>query len=168
MNHSAPPQPLPPQLPQQPPPGLPPYVPTLADQDADHLKTLSICYYVQAGLTALGASVPVIHLVMGVAMLTGSFTSPEVSPHDQEAMRMMGGFFVAIAMLVIILGWTLAVCNLLVARRIVRRKSRVLCLVTAGVNCLSIPLGTTLGVFTFIVLSRPSVAESFARNDVQG
>ena len=155
-------------MPPQPPPGLPPYVQTMADQDAEHLKILSICYYVQAGLTALGACVPVIHLFMGVAMLTGSFASPGASSHDLEAMRMMGGFFVAIATLIILLGWAFAVCNFLVARRIVRRQSRVLCLVTAGINCLSIPLGTTLGVFTFVVMGRPSVAESFARNERQG
>ena len=27
----------------------------------------------------------------------------------------------------------------------------------AGVNCLSMPIGTTLGIFTFVVLLRPSV-----------
>ncbi len=156
-----------PTMPPPPPLGLPPHVQTVVDQDTEHLRILSVCYYVQAGLTALGASIPVIHLMMGVAMLTGSFAPKASSPQDLEAMRMMGGFFVAIAALVILLGWALAICNLVVARRIVQRRSRVLCLVTAGINCLSIPLGTILGVFTFIVMSRPSVAESFSRNEGQ-
>lgn len=34
-------------------------------------------------------------------------------------------------------------------------------MVVAGVSCLSIPLGTALGVFTFIVLSRPSIVRLF-------
>jgi len=152
-------------MPPQPPSGLPPYVQTQERQDAEHLKILSICYYVQAGLTALGACVPVIHLVMGIGMLTGSFAGPGASGHDQDSLRMMGGFFVVIAGVIILLGWGLAVCNFIVAKRIVKRQSRVLCMVTAGINCLSIPLGTTLGIFTFIVMSRPSVAESFARNE---
>jgi len=152
-------------MPPQPPAGRPPYLRNQEQQDAEHLKILSICYYVQAGLTALGACIPVIHLVMGIAMLTGNFSGSAGSTQDQEALRMMGGFFVVIAALIILLGWGLAVCNFVVAKRIVRRQSRVLCMVTAGINCLSIPLGTTLGIFTFIVMSRPSVAESFARNE---
>jgi hypothetical protein len=152
-------------MPPQPPSGLPHYVRTQADQDAEHLRILSVCYYVQAGLTALCACIPLIHLVMGVAMMTGGFSGPGASSHDQESLRMTGGFVVLFAGLIILLGWGLAVCNYLVAKRIVRRRSRILCMVTAGINCLSMPLGTTLGVFTFIVLSRPSVAESFARNE---
>ncbi len=152
-------------MPPQPPAGLSPYARTQEGQDAEHLKILSICYYEQAGLTALGSCFPVIHLVMGIGMMTGSFAGPGASTHDQESLRMMGGFFVVIAGLIILLGWALAVCNFIVAKRIVRRQSRVLCMVTAGINCLSVPLGTTLGIFTFVVLSRPSVAESFARNE---
>ena len=34
-------------------------------------------------------------------------------------------------------------------------------MIIAGINCLGIPLGTTLGVFTFIVLLRPSVQHVF-------
>ncbi len=157
-----------PTVPPQPPAGPPRHVQTVVDQDAEHLRILSVCYYVQAGLTALGACIPVIHLVMGGAMLAGRFAPQGASPHDLEAMRMMGGFFVAIAALLILLGWALAICNFMVARRIMQRRSRVLCLVTAGINCLSIPLGTVLGVFTFIVMSRPSVAESFSRNAGRG
>ena len=42
------------------------------------------------------------------------------------------------------------------------RRARTFSLVMAGVNCLSVPLGTTLGVFTFIVLLRESVAAQYA------
>lgn len=152
-------------MPPQPPPGLPPYVQTFADKDAEHLKILSICYYVQAGLTALGACVPVIHVAMGIAMLTDSFPSSGASSADRDAMHAMGGMFVVFGSIAIVLGWAFAVCNFLVARRIAKRKSRILCYVVAGLNCLSIPIGTTLGVFTFIVMGRPSIADSFARNE---
>lgn len=152
-----PPQPLPPQ----PPAGLPAMV--HQDQDVEHIKILSICYYVQAGLTALCACIPIVHLVMGAAMLSGNFGGSSVPTHEQEAMKMMGGMFVGFATLFILAGWTMAVMNFLVARRIVRRESRILCLVVAGINCLSMPLGTALGVFTFIVLGRRQVIASFDR-----
>ena len=57
----------------------------------------------------------------------------------------------------LLFGWTLGALTLLSGYFIVRRKCRTFSLVIAGINCLSIPLGTTLGVFTIIVLMRDSV-----------
>jgi hypothetical protein len=42
------------------------------------------------------------------------------------------------------------------------RKSRVFCMVVAGVSCLEFPYGTALGVFSFIVLGSGSVVQLFA------
>jgi hypothetical protein len=39
------------------------------------------------------------------------------------------------------------------------------CLVTAGLACLFQPVGLVLGVFTFLVLLRPSVKILFERED---
>jgi len=51
---------------------------------------------------------------------------------------------------------------LIVAGSSLRSKRRwVLCLVVAGMNCLNAPLGTVLGVFTFLVLFRPTVKALF-------
>lgn len=46
-------------------------------------------------------------------------------------------------------------------RSLSRRRHYVFCLVAAGLACLSFPLGTALGVFTFMVLQRPSVKALF-------
>ena len=43
------------------------------------------------------------------------------------------------------------------ARFLRGRRHRTFSLIVAGINCLGIPLGTILGVFTLIVLLRPSV-----------
>ena len=153
-------------MPAQPPAGLP--VMLERDQDVEHIKILSVCYYVDAGLTALSACVPVFHLFIGAAMLSGGFGSASVPAHEREMMQLMGGLFVGIASLVILLGWLMAVLNFVVARKIVRRESRILCLVVAGINCLNMPLGTVLGVFTFIVLGRPQVVQSFEDNHAPG
>jgi hypothetical protein len=42
-----------------------------------------------------------------------------------------------------------------------RHRNRLFCLIMAGITCLSVPLGTILGVFTFVVLLRPGVTELF-------
>jgi|TARA_B110000914_G_scaffold171852_1_gene152658 hypothetical protein len=49
------------------------------------------------------------------------------------------------------------ILNLMSAHYMGRRRHKVFSMITAGLNCLSIPLGTILGIFTFVVLSRQSV-----------
>lgn len=39
------------------------------------------------------------------------------------------------------------------------------CLVMAGIECMFMPFGTVLGVFTIIVLMRESVQKLFAANE---
>ena len=51
--------------------------------------------------------------------------------------------------------------NLLSAVFMRQRKHRIFSIIVASINCLQIPFGTTLGVFTFIVLMRESVRQSY-------
>ena len=57
------------------------------------------------------------------------------------------------------------VLNLFTGLGLLKYRLRPLSFVTAGINCLSFPLGTVLGVFTFIVLGRETVAESYRWNN---
>ena len=150
-----------PPIPPQPPAGLPRQEVSVFDQDQGHLKTLSICYYVMAGLSVIATLFGAIYVVMGGMMMSGNFTPSGGSHHDTEALQAMGGMFLGIGIFCILITLTSAVLEFIVARRIVERRSRMLCLIVAGINCLSMPIGTVLGVFTFIVLSRPQVATSF-------
>ncbi|MNW11626.1 hypothetical protein D3C71_2091290 [compost metagenome] len=54
------------------------------------------------------------------------------------------------------------ILTLMAARRLSQRRSLTLCIVVAAVSCMQIPFGTALGVFTLIVLNRPSVKAMFA------
>jgi hypothetical protein len=60
-------------------------------------------------------------------------------------------------------GWILLhmILNFLAARSLSSRRNRVFVIVVSSLNCLSIPFGLALGVFTLIVLSRPSMRVSF-------
>jgi hypothetical protein len=50
-------------------------------------------------------------------------------------------------------------------RSLARRKRYLFCLIVAGTMCVMCnPLGTVLGVFTIVVLLRPSVKELFGAN----
>ena len=155
---------MPPQQ-VQPPSGLPPHPQTQVNQDAEHLKILFICYYVMSGLSLISAAVFMIYVVMGGAMMSGKMNGGRAaSSHAASDMQMMGGFFLVIGILGTLFVAGIALLEFFVAKKLVRRESKTLCFVVAGINCLSMPLGTVLGIFTFLVLSRPSVAESFARN----
>jgi hypothetical protein len=84
----------------------------------------------------------------------------DVGP-PREFFRFIGIFFVCIASVFIIFGWTLAICTIFVGRNLVRRQRYIFCMVIAAIHCINIPFGTVLGVFTITVLTRPSVKELF-------
>ena len=126
-------------------------------QDSEHLKLLSIFHYVVAGLTALFACIPFIHFFMGLALATGAF--PDTDPEAQP----VGIFIMVFAGLFILAGWALAVLIAYAGRSLQTRRRYTYCLVMAGVECIFMPFGTVLGVFTIIVLMRDSVKELFGR-----
>ena len=69
----------------------------------------------------------------------------------------MGATFIVVA-------WTVVILLLVAAARLRRRTSRTFCMVVAGISCLFMPIGTVLGVFTIIVLARPTVKALFESN----
>jgi len=126
--------------------------------DLRQLQLLSVFHYVVGGLTGLFALFPVIHLVMGLGMLGGDFGDSAAGPLSP---RLFGWIFVAIASLMIVLGLALAGLMVYAGRCIARRRRHLLCLVVAGLSCVMMPLGTVLGVFTLVVLTRPRVRALF-------
>ena len=144
------------------PPGLPPMLPPLLrDQrkiDIGHLKLLSIFHYVAAGLSLFGILFVLLHFTMMHAILG----NPKMWEGQKQAPPME--IFAMFKWFYLLLGaWFLAslVLNIISGLCIHRRKNRTFSLVTAAVNCLHVPIGTVLGVFTFIVLLRDSVEELY-------
>ncbi len=130
------------------------------NQDLEHLRLLSIFHYVVAGLTALFACLPVFHLIFGLVMLfaPGTFEHGHHGPpNDPAILRLVGAILTFVAALLILGGWSLAVCVLLAGRFLSRRRHYTFCLVIAALLCMITPFGTILGVFTIIVLVRPTV-----------
>ncbi len=73
-------------------------------------------------------------------------------------------FLTALYVIIGVVLVTLCVCNALSGHYIKKRKNRIFSFIIAGLNCLQFPLGTALGVFTFIVLTRDSVRISYGVN----
>ena len=144
---------------------IPPPEPGFRDQrkiDADHLRILSICHYVGAGLSLLGLGFIGLHYaIMGTVFANPAMWENAKDGPPPEAFftffSVFKWFYLAGAVMLVAYG----IMNFLSARFIKARRHRTFSLVLGGVNCLRMPLGTLLGVFTIIVLTRESVREIY-------
>jgi len=130
--------------------------------DQEHLRLLVIFHYVLAGITALFACMPLIHIALGLFFLL----APDEMMKDSQGEGpppFIGWFFVIFGSLFVLMGWVVAVLTYLSGRYMARRTKRVFSLVMAGVQCAFVPFGTVLGIFTLIVLLRDSVRRLYER-----
>jgi hypothetical protein len=129
-------------------------------RDQEHLRLLSILHYVVSGLVALIALFPVLHLVIGLFLI---FAPDKFAGQGQgPPPALVGWVFVIFALLFITVGWIFAAFVLVTGRFLARRKHYTFCLVMAAIECVFMPFGTILGVFTIVVLMRESVKPLFA------
>lgn len=154
MNHTPPP--IPP---------MPPLAPLPRDQrniDADHLNLLSIFHFVGAGL----AFFAMLLLLAEFAVFHFMFTNPafwqsQRQPAPPPEIFQMFGAFIWFYLVIGLFALVSAILNILSGVFLRARKHRTFSFVVAGINCVHIPLGTILGVFTIIVLTRESVRELY-------
>jgi len=147
--------------------GVPPML--VVDRDSGHLNTLALMHYVLAGLMFLQMLFLCGHyMFMSTMMQTmashppspasgGPTLSPAGKDPFPDGMMDMFIWFYIIFGLILLVG---IVMNVLSARWIKQRKNRMFSMVVAAINCLQMPLGTILGIFTIIVLIRPSVVQT--------
>jgi hypothetical protein len=135
--------------------------PPVVNQDEEHLRLLAIFHYVVAGIAALFSLFPVIHLIVGLFIVFGAKHFKQQGNLPPE---WFGWFFIIFASFFILIGLTMAILILINGRCIAKRKHYTFCQVMSGVECLFMPFGTILGVFTLIVLSRPSVKPLFGHS----
>lgn len=130
--------------------------------DEEHLKLLSIFYMVSAGLTGLFSFFGIFYAAMGGFIGYAVIHSPQVQTGTGgPPPEFLGWIFAVIGCAIFVFGMAMAILKFYVARCLKRRTSRTFCLVIAAISCLEFPYGTALGVFTFIVLGRPSVTQTF-------
>ena len=126
--------------------------------DDEHLRLLSIFHYIKGGITGVVSCIPIFHVVLGLAMII----APHVFGQGKDLPpAFIGWLFVVIGSFIILLGLTFAALTLIAGRCIARRRHRTFCFVWACVQCISVPFGTVLGVFTILVLNRASVKALF-------
>ena len=128
--------------------------------DNEHLRVLSICYYVSAGLNVFLSLFGLLYAFMGMMITAAAIQAPSHSSQDASP-EFVAAFFGLFGIGMFSVMVVLAVLKFVAARRLSQRRSRTLCMIVAALTCFGIPVGTVLGVFTFVVLSRPSVEREF-------
>jgi hypothetical protein len=129
--------------------------------DTEHLRLLAIFHYVVAGLAALFSMFPLLYTTIGTVFV---FAARHGTPKPGEELppEFLGWIFVGIGSFLFLLGIAMAICILIAGRCLSRRRCCSFALVMACIECLFIPFGTILGVFTIIALSRESVKAVFS------
>jgi hypothetical protein len=138
---------------------LPPLLRDQRKADADHLRLLAIFHFIVAGLAVVGLGFLALHYAFMHALLNNPelWKNQKEGPPPEQFFAIFKWFYLVFGVLLVIGG----IGNLLSGLFLRKKINRTFSLIVAGINCIHIPLGTVLGVFTFIVLLRDSVRELY-------
>jgi uncharacterized membrane protein len=128
------------------------------NQDREHLKILSICHYVFAGLCLFPFLYGFIYMFMGVFF--GAMIAAD-NRHDGPPAALFGGIFVIIGLMISGIALAIGIAAIKSGRNMTRLNGRMFSFIFACIICLFVPFGTLLGVFSIIVLSRETVKQMF-------
>ena len=123
--------------------------------DNEHLRLLRIGFFISAAQTAI--FIPFGLLYAGMGLMFSQLPTGASPPPPAFVSWFMGLFGAAFAGFAAVA----ATLKLLTAIRLKERRSRVMCLIAAGLSCMELPYGTLLGIWTFMVLGRSSVRRQF-------
>lgn len=163
------PPPVPPVPPPPGPPPMPPYGVPAPPNDESTMSILVILWKVWAGLTAVGGCCAAGYFAFGAALMAGSASATSSSmpggmPPAAPETAVVGGFFAFIGILMLALMAGIGVLNWLAGTWIQQRRNYVGVVVLAAIACLSVPLGTGLGIFTFVMITKPHIKAEFDAN----
>jgi hypothetical protein len=130
------------------------------DQD-EHVRLLAIFHYIVSGLAALFSFFPLLYTIVGsIFIFAARHGTPK--PGEELPPEFLGWIFIVLGSLLFLLGIAIAICILMAGRSLARHRHYWFAFAIACVECLFIPFGTILGVFTIVALSRESVKEIFS------
>ncbi|MDF7800853.1 hypothetical protein P4C99_15365 [Pontiellaceae bacterium B1224] len=133
----------------------------MTDKLTEQINLLGIFHYVVGGIMALLSCMPFIHVFMGLMIVNGGFAESGTSQSTPPD-AWFGWIFVIMGSIAILLGWLSSIAILIAGNKLRKKKNRMYCLVIAGIECMFMPLGTVLGVFTLIALTKEESKTLFA------
>ena len=126
-----------------------------------NLHTLVVLHYVYGAFVCLIGSVLLVLVILGSAMHCGSFMDLGENPPP----HWVGSFLQGLGMFLFVFVEAKGIMNLISASLISRRKGRTFTYVTAALNCLNIPFGLALAIFTFIAMGDKEVRVEYGLVD---
>jgi hypothetical protein len=137
--------------------------------DEEHLRLLSIFYYIKGGLTIFGSLFVGFYFIF-MLFISKISTQRNIPDYDYysgmpfDVFKFLGVFMGTLFLLLVIFGILQIVCGYYLRKR----RNRLFIFVIAIIQLIEIPYGTILGIFSIMVLSRISVKELFSPAIVPG
>ena len=133
-------------------------------EDEGHLNNLAVGHYVVGAIMVAFSCLPLLHLGMGIAMMAGAFpVEAEIEGNIEVAPNLFAWMFIIMGALFFLLGQAVSIGVIVSGRFLKQRKNYMYSFVLSCLICFFVPVGTILGVFTIIVLSRESVKQLYGR-----
>ncbi|PCJ56297.1 MAG: hypothetical protein COA79_19200 [Planctomycetota bacterium] len=133
------------------------------DKDIEQINLLAIFHYVVGGMGIFFSCFPLIHMTVGILMITSDdlFTNKS---NQRPPPEFMGYFFAFIGGLFFLIGQAISISIIYSGRCLHKKKKYMFSFVLACIACTFAPFGTILGIFTIIVLSRDSTKKLYSVN----
>ena len=123
-------------------------------KDKDQIKLLAVFHFVVSGFAVLGIGFLFLHYMFLSKFLTNpAMWKGQNNAPPQEFFKFFVWFYILAGVWFVIS----SILNVISGFFLLKKQHRMFSLVVAGLNCLHIPLGTLLGIFTLIILMRDSV-----------
>lgn len=130
----------------------------LAEQNLSHLRLLGIFHYIVGSISMLMSLMPIIHLVIGIIFIVSPETMTE---QGENPPKFIGYLFAGLGAVFFLLGVSFSVCVIISGKYLRSQKRYLFSFIIACIECIFMPFGTILGVFTIIVLSKESVKKLY-------
>ncbi len=125
--------------------------------DNDLLSIVSIFHFVLGGFQMLFSLIGLIYIGMGILIASGELESAKGGELPAEA----GWIFGAVGLIFTVIFLTIGLLAIRTGTNIRKRRNRTFCIVIDSILCMMIPLGTIVGIFGLVLLTKPENAEEF-------
>lgn len=129
------------------------------NQNIEHLRLLGLFHYIVGGLIALFSCIPIVHLILGIVLLV---VPEKVHSNGELPPPVIGWLFIIFAGGMIAIGLIIAALIIFAGRFLRQQRRYRYCFVMACVECIFMPFGTVLGIFSLIALNKPAIKALFA------
>ena len=128
------------------------------EKDLEHLKLLGIFHYIWGALACVVGLIGVVYVLIGIVALN----SPASSSEDSASPAVLGGIFIGIGIFLFLVCEIYGILTIMAGGKYRKHQGGYwFCFVLAVITCLNVPIGTVLGVFSIMVLNRPTVKALF-------